>query len=275
MMGLVHSETNPLGKTSEYPEQYDAGLLFPIDRNESWKASGDDRSAITFYGVDIWNGYEVSWLTPNGKPVVCVAEFRVPSDSPFLVESKSFKLYLNSFNQTRFENESDVKAVMERDLSLAAGGAVTVAFHGMDYAYPAAPDALCIDDVDVDISSYTPSPELLKVVSDSQFDGWICSHLLKSNCPVTGQPDWGSVYIQYKGQEIDKASLLAYLVSLRQHQDFHEQCVERTFRDIQQRCAPESLTVYARYVRRGGLDINPFRTTEETFEALNFRLQRQ
>ena len=274
-MGSVHSETNPLGKTSEYPEHYDAGLLFPIDRNESWKASGDDRSEIDFYGVDIWNGYEVSWLTARGKPVVCVAEFRVPSDSPFLVESKSFKLYLNSFNQARFESESDVKAVMERDLSRAAGGPVTVDFHGMNYVYPSAPDAHCIDDVDVDISTYTPSPDLLAVVSDSRFDGWICSHLLKSNCPVTGQPDWGSIYIYYKGQEIDQASLLAYLVSLRQHQDFHEQCVERTFRDIQQRCAPESLTVYARYVRRGGLDINPFRTTEETFEALNFRLQRQ
>jgi 7-cyano-7-deazaguanine reductase len=275
MMGSVHSETNPLGKTSEYPEQYDAGLLFPIDRNESWKASGDDRSAITFHGVDIWNGYEVSWLTAKGKPVVCVAEFRVPSDSPFLVESKSFKLYLNSFNQTRFENDAQVKAVMERDLSRAAGGTVTVAFHGMNYVYPDAPDAHCIDDIDVDISTYTPSPDLLAVVEGTQHDGWICSHLLKSNCPVTGQPDWGSIYIYYTGQEIDQASLLAYLVSLRQHQDFHEQCVERTFRDIQQRCAPESLTVYARYVRRGGLDINPFRTTEETFEALNFRLQRQ
>jgi len=276
MMGSVHSNDNPLGKSSEYPDQYDAGLLFPIDRNESWKASGEDRSTIPFFGVDIWNGYEVSWLNAKGKPVVCVAEFRVPASSPFLVESKSFKLYLNSFNQARFESPDEVKAVMEKDLSAAAGGEVSVEFHDMDYRYPDAPDAECIDDIDVEISSYTPSPDLLSVDSGAnQYEGWLCSHLLKSNCPVTGQPDWGSLYIHYRGAKIDEGSLLAYLVSLRQHQDFHEQCVERTFRDILQKCQPESLTVYARYVRRGGLDINPFRTSEETYEALNFRLQRQ
>ena len=274
-MGSVHSETNPLGKTSEYPEHYDAGLLFPIDRNESWKASGDDRSEIDFYGVDIWNGYEVSWLTAKGKPVVCVAEFRVPSDSPFLVESKSFKLYLNSFNQARFESASDVKAVMERDLSRAAGGPVTVDFHGMNYVYPSAPDAHCIDDVDVDISTYTPSPDLLAVVSDSRFDGWICSHLLKSNCPVTGQPDWASVSIRCRGPKIDEASLLRYLVSFRQQNDFHEQCVEQIFCDIQRACHTETLTVFARYLRRGGLDINPWRGSSEPAEPLNPRAFRQ
>ena len=274
-MGSVHSETNPLGKTSDYPDQYDAGLLFPIDRNESWKAMGDDRSSIQFHGVDIWNGYEVSWLNGKGKPIVCVAEFRVPASSPFLVESKSFKLYLNSFNQATFDDASSVKAVMEKDLSAAAGGPVTVEFHGMDYSYPEAPQAVCIDHLDIDIATYTPSPDLLSVKEGAPFDGWLCSHLLKSNCPVTGQPDWGSLYVHYSGDEIEQAGLLAYVVSLRQHQDFHEQCVERTFRDILERCQPKTLTVYARYVRRGGLDINPFRTTEETFEALNFRLQRQ
>ena len=274
-MSSVHSNDNPLGQVSEYPETYDASLLFPIDRDESWKAIGKTRNDIAFHGVDIWNGYEVSWLTEKGKPVVCMAEFRIPASSPNLVESKSFKLYLNSYNQTRFASAERVKEQMEKDLSAAAGGAVKVLFHAADAVFPSAPNAVCIDDLDVEITQYQPDPSLLKTDESEAFEGWLCSHLLKSNCPVTGQPDWGTLYIHYKGAKIEPESLLAYVVSLRQHQDFHEQCVERTFSDIQAVCQPESLTVYARYVRRGGLDINPFRTSEADYEALNFRSFRQ
>lgn len=273
-MSSVHSETNPLGQVSAYVDQYDATLLFPIEREESWRAQGLQRLQVPFFGEDIWNGYEISWLTPTGKPVVCVAEFRVPAMSPYLIESKSFKLYLNSFNQTRFASAREVQAVMTRDLSAAAGASVTVLLSGLDREYPPAPSARCIDDLDVAVHAYELDSSLLRTTA-GQFDGWICSHLLKSNCPVTGQPDWGTLYIYYRGQQWDEAALLQYIISLRQHQDFHEQCVERTYRDLSLACQPEALTVYARYVRRGGLDINPFRSSDANAKADNFRLLRQ
>lgn len=273
-MASVTSEHNPLGKVSAYKDEYDPSLLFPIEREESWRVHGLDRNAVTFYGEDIWNGYEISWLNSRGKPLVCLAEFHIPATTRFLIESKSFKLYLNSFNQTRFAHAEQVRTAMEQDLSAAAGGNVRVVFHPVDTQFPAAPAARCIDDLDIEVAGYEPDPELLQTTV-GEFDGWVCSHLLKSNCPVTGQPDWGSLFIHYRGAQIDEAGLLAYVISLRQHQDFHEQCVERTFHDIWQRCKPESLTVYARYVRRGGLDINPFRSSEKGAQAVNFRLARQ
>ena len=273
-MASVTSEHNPLGKVSAYKDEYDASLLFPIEREESWRAQGLDRHEVPFYGVDIWNGYEISWLNSKGKPVVCLAEFRIPATSRFLVESKSFKLYLNSFNQTRFDDAEQARLRMATDLSAAAQGDVQVIFHAVDADFPRPPIAHCIDGLDIEVNSYALDASLLKT-TDGQFEGWLCSHLLKSNCPVTGQPDWGTMYIYYRGQKIDEAGLLAYIVSLRQHQDFHEQCAERTYRDISLACKPESLTVYARYVRRGGLDINPFRTSEAVFSAENFRLVRQ
>lgn len=274
-MSSVKDVDNPLGKLSAYPDEYDPSLLFPIDRDESWQAGGLTRADIPFYGVDIWNGYEVSWLNLKGKPVVCRGEFRIPASSKNLIESKSFKLYLNSFNQTRFSDSESARQRMVTDLSVAAGGPVEVRFHDADTVYPTAPDATLIDELDIEVDSYTPDPMLLRTEGEQNFSGWLVSHLLKSNCPVTGQPDWGSLYIYYGGKNIDQSGLLAYIVSLRQHQDFHEQCVERTFRDIYERCRPDKLTVYARYVRRGGLDINPFRTSEEDFEALNFPVFRQ
>jgi len=280
-MTSVHDENNPLGKSSEYIDQYDPKILFPISRDESWKNAGMSRADIPFFGEDIWNGYEISWLNQKGKPMVGLAEFRLPATSPFLIESKSFKLYLNSFNQTRFANAEQVEQRMARDLSAAAGGEVSVSLLAMDFEYPQAPKARCIDDLDIEMSSYEINPDNLKLEQDEaanaggEVEQHLVSHLLKSNCPVTGQPDWGSIFIEYKGQKIDEAGLLTYLVSLRQHQDFHEQCVERTFWDIWQRCKPQELTVYARYVRRGGLDINPFRTSVEGKKAVNFRLIRQ
>lgn len=275
-MSSVHDVNNPLGKQSDYTDRYDPSLLFPISREESWKAAGQDRNAVPFFGEDIWNGYEISWLNEKGKPIVAVAEFRLPATTPFLIESKSFKLYLNSYNQSRFADKNQVQQQMEKDLSAAAGGQVSVRLLPLDHQYPAAPDAVCIDDLDISTGLYELNPELLRPAEkEERFSGALVSHLLKSNCPVTGQPDWGSLFIEYEGRRIDEEGLLTYIVSLRQHQDFHEQCVERTFWDIWRRCKPEKLTVYARYVRRGGLDINPFRSSEEGCEAVNFRLGRQ
>ncbi len=273
-MTSVHSENNPLGKHSAYPEQYDPTLLFPIARDESWKAQGQNRAAVPFYGVDIWNGYEISWLNLKGKPVVCVAEFRIPAHSEFLIESKSFKLYLNSYNQSRFADAKTVQVQMAADLSQAAGAPVAVEFYGLDAVMAAPIAAKCLDDLDIEIQQYQPDASLLKNTEGFE-KGWLVSHLLKSNCPVTGQPDWGSLYIYYEGQKIDEAGLLAYIVSLRQHQGFHEQCVEQCFQDISLRCHPRKLIVYARYVRRGGLDINPFRSSEKEWTAANFKLLRQ
>jgi 7-cyano-7-deazaguanine reductase len=207
-----------------------------------------------------------------------MAEFRLPATSPFLIESKSFKLYLNSYNQTRFANKKTVEQRMVRDLSAAAGGAVEVVIFSLRHKFPAEPKSVCIDDLNISMDKYELDPSVLQLAKGDEagkFEGLLVSHLLKSNCPVTGQPDWGSIYIEYKGAHIDEKSLLTYLVSLRTHQDFHEQCVERTFWDIWTRCKPESLTVYARYVRRGGLDINPMRSSDESKQALNFRTIRQ
>lgn len=193
-MTSVTSELNPLGKVSAYKDQYDPSLLFPIERSESWKAQGLDRNAVPFFGEDIWNGYEISWLNNRGKPIVCMAEFRIPAASRFLIESKSFKLYLNSFNQSRFDSEAEVLQRMINDSSAAAGAPVEVIFHPLDAQFPAAPAAHCLDELDIDVQSYQPDASLLTLAA-GQFDGWLCSHLLKSNCPVTGQPDWGSLYI--------------------------------------------------------------------------------
>lgn len=277
-MASVHSESNPLGKQSDYIDRYDPTILFPISRAESWKASGIEREILPFYGEDVWNGYEISWLSDKGIPRVAMAEFRLPATSPYLIESKSFKLYLNSYNQTKFANKEAVEQRMAKDLSAAAGGRVIVKILPLDYQFPVEPKSVCIDDLDISMDKYELNPAVLKLAvgdEEGEFEGSLVSHLLKSNCPVTGQPDWGSIYIDYKGAHIDEKSLLTYLVSLRTHQDFHEQCVERTFWDIWTRCKPESLTVYARYVRRGGLDINPMRSSDEGKQAINFRTIRQ
>jgi 7-cyano-7-deazaguanine reductase len=215
--------------------------------------------------VDFWNCFELSWLLPSGKPVVAVGEFAIPADSPNIIESKSFKLYLNSLNQTAFADQAELLALLEKDLSAAAGKPVGVRLLSLAEATGegvASAPGTCIDDLDVAISNYAaPAPELLRCDSARLIEESLHSHLLKSNCPVTGQPDWGTVVVQYRGAALDHASLLAYLVSFRQHADFHEQCVERIFLDLLRLLEPEHLTVYARYVRRGGLDINPYRST--------------
>jgi 7-cyano-7-deazaguanine reductase len=272
------AEHSPLGKSSEYIATYTPSLLFPIPREAKWAELGLTAATLPYTGVDFWNCYELSWLLPSGKPVVAVGEFSIPADSPNIIESKSFKLYLNSLNQTAFADQAELQATLVRDLSAAAGKPVQVRIRSLadiEADGVAALPGSCIDDLDVNISSYDhPQPELLRCDSSRVVEERVHSHLLKSNCPVTSQPDWGSVVVEYRGAALDHASLLQYIVSFRQHSDFHEQCVERIFMDLQRLLQPERLTVYARYVRRGGLDINPYRSTE-ALDVDNRRLARQ
>lgn len=252
----------PLGRDVAYPEIYDASLLFSIER------AGNRQSLQlpdTWYGADIWNAYEVSWLNSRGLPRVAIARFTIPADSPYLIESKSFKLYLNSFNEVRYEDSAAVAAIMQADLSRVIGKEVKVQLEedlaGLSVTCRPL-EGMCLDNLDVDIECYEPDASLLQraeqggVVNES-----LVSHLLKSNCPVTGQPDWGSVQVRYTGPRIDPESLLKYIVSFRRHTEFHEHCVERMYCDIWQALEPESLFVMARYTRRGGLDINPWRSS--------------
>ncbi|MFK7698884.1 NADPH-dependent 7-cyano-7-deazaguanine reductase QueF [Pseudomonas caspiana] len=272
------AEHSPLGKSSEYIATYTPSLLFPIPRAAKWAELGLTAETLPYQGVDFWNCYELSWLLPSGKPVVAIAEFSVAADSPNIIESKSFKLYLNSLNQTVFADRAELTATLVKDLSAAAGKPVGVRIRTLadiEGEGVASMPGLCIDDLDVSIDSYDrPQPELLRCDDSRIVEQSLHSHLLKSNCPVTSQPDWGSVAVEYRGAELDAASLLAYIVSFRQHSDFHEQCVERIFLDLQRLLKPEKLTVYARYVRRGGLDINPYRSTE-SLSPDNRRLARQ
>ncbi|MCF7535308.1 NADPH-dependent 7-cyano-7-deazaguanine reductase QueF [Pseudomonas petrae] len=272
------AEHSPLGKSSEYIATYTPSLLFPIPRAAKWAELGLTAETLPYQGVDFWNCYELSWLLPSGKPVVAIGEFSIAADSANIIESKSFKLYLNSLNQTAFASEAELIATLEKDLSAAAGKPVGVRVRSLkdiEAEGIVAVPGVCVDDLDVSISSYDrPQPELLRCDESRVVDDQLHSHLLKSNCPVTSQPDWGSVAVEYRGAALDHASFLAYIVSFRQHSDFHEQCVERIFMDLQRLLKPEKLTVYARYVRRGGLDINPYRSTE-TLTLENGRLARQ
>ncbi len=260
------SHASPLGKATAYRSHYAPELLFPIPRQLKRNELGISGSALPFVGEDVWNAYELSWLNAKGKPVVAVGCIRVPADSPNLIESKSFKLYLNSFNQTEFATIDDVQKTLEHDLSLAAGATVRLTLQPLS-ANPSAvignPVGCLIDDLDIACANYEPAPEFLACTADNVVEETLYSHLLKSNCLVTGQPDWAMVVIRYRGRPIDRGGLLRYIVSFRNHNEFHEQCVERIFTDILNRCLPESLAVFARYTRRGGLDINPFRSTGE------------
>nr|BFD40762.1 NADPH-dependent 7-cyano-7-deazaguanine reductase QueF [Pseudomonas sp. FFPRI_1] len=272
------AEHSPLGKSSEYVSTYTPSLLFPIPRAAKWAELGLSADTLPYKGVDYWNCFELSWLLPSGKPVVAIGEFSIPADSPNIIESKSFKLYLNSLNQTPFADRATLEATLRDDLSAAAGKPVGVRIRSLGEVEAQGVVALpgvCIDELDISVDSYEhPRPELLRCDASRTVEESVHSHLLKSNCPVTSQPDWGSVVVEYRGAALDHASLLAYLVSFRQHSDFHEQCVERIFLDLQRLLKPEKLTVYARYVRRGGLDINPYRSTETT-QFANQRLVRQ
>jgi 7-cyano-7-deazaguanine reductase len=268
----------PLGRRSVYKDQYDPALLCPVPRTLKREEIGL-ASPLPFGGYDIWNAYELSWLTLKGKPVVAMGEFHVPCGSKNLIESKSFKLYLNSFNQTRFATFAEVQRLLAEDLGKVAGAPVTVRLIDSGEFAGESLRTLpgrCIDDLDIAVDRYALDPALLDGASDPGriVEETLHSHLLKSNCLITSQPDWGSVLVRYRGPRIDPAALLRYLISFRQHNEFHEQCVERIFVDLMRRCHPQHLTVYARYTRRGGLDINPFRSNFEN-EFANLRLARQ
>jgi 7-cyano-7-deazaguanine reductase len=274
-------DQSPLGKYSAYQSQYAPELLFPIARQQKRDELGlfADAGTMPFFGVDIWNAYELSWLNMRGKPQVAIATITVPADSPNIVESKSFKLYLNSFNQTRLAGPDALLALLRDDLSDGFGAPVHVtltspeAFGGIKMGEL---DGVLLDRLDVEIDGYSPSPELLSADDENgQVEETLVSHLLKSNCLVTGQPDWGTVQIRYVGPQIDQEGLLKYLIGFREHNEFHEQCVERIFMDVLRQCKPTKLAVYARYTRRGGLDINPWRANFSTGKPPNLRGARQ
>jgi 7-cyano-7-deazaguanine reductase len=267
----------PLGKETPYLTHYDPSLLFGIPRAET-REQIKILGPLPFKGADIWYAYELSWLNPKGKPIVAIAEMTFPCSSPNLMESKALKRYLHSFNQTKFKTILEVQNIMEQDLSASCKSTVKVNIiqpsQFKEYFALKDFDGTCLDELDVATDIYTIDPTLLKVNSSNVNEN-LYSNLLKSNCLVTNQPDWGHVYISYKGKQIDHGSLLKYIISYRNHDGFHEQCIERIFVDILNRCHPEQLTVYGRYTRRGGLDINPFRSNFEDEPSFNFRLFRQ
>jgi 7-cyano-7-deazaguanine reductase len=304
MTSPLNTDTSslPLGQSTVYKTQYDASLLYPIPRINTRQPLFAD-SQLPFVGTDTWTAYEVSWLNAQGKPQLILVEFLFSYDTLNIIESKSFKLYLNSFNQTKFDSQSDVLRILHKDLSAAAEGEVEIIFYDLDDASNLAIDFLpgyCIDECDISVEHYHREAKLLsgsqseykkneqtdqqKSKNDMAEEGPVkneilYSHLLKTNCPVTNQPDWATIFVQYSGPKIKQENLLVYLISFREHQDFHENCVEQIFFDIQNQCQPTSLAVYARYTRRGGLDINPLRYslnhTQQPFKNLRLRTRRQ
>ena len=264
-----------LGKATEYKETYSPELLQAVPRSMN-RVELNLTTDLPFSGTDRWNGYELSWLNPKGKPKVAIMRCEVPVTSPNLVESKSFKLYLNSFNQSYFDSTETVAEALTKDLSQCAGQQVKITlFKPAEFSQMqiASFNSLCIDNLDIEVKDYQLEPSNLTVGSE-QVEETLSSDLLKSNCLITNQPDWGSVFIRYQGQQINHEGLLRYLISFRQHNEFHEQCVERIFCDIMTQCKPNKLSVYARYTRRGGLDINPFRSNFEQIYP-EVRLARQ
>ncbi|RLM08830.1 NADPH-dependent 7-cyano-7-deazaguanine reductase QueF [Gibbsiella quercinecans] len=267
-----------LGKPTAYHDQYDATLLQPVPRSLNREPLGLYPQSLPFHGADIWTLYELSWLNDKGLPQVAVGEISLNANSANLIESKSFKLYLNSFNQTRFDNWDAVRSTLQRDLAACAQGEVSVTLFRLEQL-AGQPIAMlageCIDEQDIAIDNYDFNAGYLQGANTGPLvEETLVSNLLKSNCLITNQPDWGSVQIQYRGPQIDREALLRYLVSFRHHNEFHEQCVERIFNDVLRFCQPEQLSVYARYTRRGGLDINPWRSNT-AFTPNAGRLARQ
>lgn len=274
----MNLESSELGKVSGYRKTYSPELLFTISREIKRKELGISGLPL-FHGVDIWTSFEVSWLDMKGKPHVRIAVFEIDALSEFLIESKSLKLYLNSFNGTCFDNDIKVAKLIQRDLSKAVNGKVNVTFYKLEN-YSIKMDnqfnVISLDKLDVSIIDYNVNPNFLKVNSSIKVHEKLSSDLLKSNCPVTLQPDWGSILIEYLGNKIDHEGLLKYLISFRENNEFHEQCIERIYSDIMKYCKPQKLCVYARYTRRGGLDINPIRTNTKFANSLKYlRLSRQ
>ena len=265
----------PLGQESDYPNKYAPELLFPIPRLDSRESLTDGE--MPFHGSDIWNAWDLTWLGPDDKPVVATGEFRIPAESANLIESKSLKLYLNSLSMSRFDSPARVASTLTTDLSACAGALVDVAVDAIEDTESRIVirlPGLCIDSLPVACDAWEVDPTLLECNPDELVEEELHTHLLRSLCPVTAQPDIGSLAVHYRGPRIDPATLLKYVVSFREHNDFHEACIERMFVDLLNRCRCEKLSVFARYQRRGGIDINPFRSNFEN-QPKNARLWRQ
>ncbi len=250
----------PLGKVSDYPDKYAPDQLYPIARAANREALGL-AATLPFRGADLWTAWELTWLSSSGRPEMAAAEIRVPADSPNIIESKSLKLYLNSFAMMKMDSEAALVRTIEADLGERAGAPVGVTLFRESVIAGLPGNSL--DALDVDIDTYEVDPDLLECDGGDRVAETWTSGLLRSLCPVTSQPDFGSIMVRYEGPRMRPESLLAYIVSFRQHQDFHEACVERIFVDLLARCGMDKLTVYARYQRRGGLDINPYRSNFE------------
>lgn len=266
----------PLGQATVYIQTYTPELLFPVPRSMAREKTGIV-DPLPFHGFDIWNGYELSWLNLKGKPEIALAEFVIPCSSEVIVESKSFKLYLNSFNQTKFESMAAVEETIKRDLTNVIGMDVHVKLYADSHFHHSSIVGLsgaCLDEIDTEFTEYEVNPGYLKA-DEGVVQEILYSDLFKSNCLATKQPDWGSIWIHYHGPQIDREGLIRYLVSYRNHSGFAEHCVEQVFHDLMQACKPEKLTVYGRYTRRGGLDINPFRSNFENTPPHNIRQPRQ
>lgn len=270
-------EQSELGRQSEYDSHYNPDKLFPILRKKQ-REEIEVPEKLPFFGYDLWNHYEVSWLNEKGKPIVALAEIVYGCETPFLIESKSMKLYFNSFNNTKFENEKALTNLIKKDLEERIGGSVSVKINTLsaliDEKYSVGLEGECLDSLDITCTAYQIEPALLSS-EEELVEETLFSNLLKSNCLITHQPDWASIQITYQGKKINKEGLLRYLISFRNHNEFHEQCIERIFMDIMKYCQPKELTIYGRYTRRGGLDINPYRSTKKIADMHNIRLCRQ
>ncbi len=271
----MSEKESPLGKPSTYSQTYSQDLLFPVSRKLA-REKNQIPSQLPFYGEDLWNAYELSWLNPKGKPELAFGEFYFPYNTPNIIESKSLKLYLNSFNQSMFESFEHVKAILEKDFSHVVHGQVKIKLYSpsdLETKTMADFQGTCLDKLDISTTIYQVHPQFLKT-SSKFVEETLYTNLLKSNCLATGQPDWGSLLIRYAGPQIDHESLLKYIISYRNHSGFGEYCIEQIFCDLWNLCRPKKLTVYGRYTRRGGIDINPFRSNYEELSE-NTRQLRQ
>jgi len=275
----MSSNMNPLGNPTTYPTLYDASLLFPIQRHENRTRLGLTGEGIPFRGYDLWRAYEVSWLDLKGKPVVAMAELLVPASSPCMVESKSLKLYLNSLNHERYANIDEVQSLVARDVSEVTGAPVLVQLYSLNSFADlqcAAPEGKCLDELDIAVDAYFPDADLLRTTQSESIEETLYSNLFRSNCPVTGQPDWGTISISYKGPALCHESLLRYWISFRNHNGFHEDCAEQIYLDLMRSVELEHLSIRINFLRRGGLEINPLRTSSPvSVEFPAFRLLRQ
>ncbi len=273
---MTNLRASPLGHAAIYPDRLDPGVLFPVDRAPQRQELGLG-TMLPFGGVDLWTVYELSWLDAAGKPQVAIATMVVPAESPRIVESKSVKLYFTGFNLARFDSEAEVVAALTHDLSNAAGAAVEVTLtpsHGAGALPQAEFEGVCLDALPLAFDDCAPVPEAL-VAAGTECTESFYTRLFRSVCPVTGQPDFACVQVNYRGARIEPAGLLRYLVSFRRHPGFHEHCVERIFTDLWRRCAPAALSVYARFTRRGGIDINPWRSSGGGRPPVHVRTARQ